>query len=57
MNKKLIQFILGIIVALIAAVIMFNGSIFGENTTGIAIVILIIGLSLIATSSVRFLKL
>ena len=51
MNKKLIQFVLGIIVALIAAFIMFDGSIFGENTTGIAIVIGIIGIGLIATSS------
>ena len=57
MNKALLQFILGIIVALIGAVIMFEGSILGENTTGIAIVIGIIGIGLIATSSYRLLKL
>jgi uncharacterized membrane protein YccC len=56
LNKKLIQFLLGIIVALIGAFIMFEGSIFGENTTGVAIVIGIIGIGLIATSSYRLLK-
>ena len=56
MNKAKIQFILGIIVALIGAVIMFEGSILGENNTGIAIVIGIIGIGLIATSSYRLLK-
>jgi hypothetical protein len=49
-NKK-IKFALGIILALIGAVIMFEGSLFGERTTGIAIVIGIIGICLIATSS------
>ena len=52
-----VLFVLGIIVALTGAVIMFEGSIFGERTTGIAIVIGIIGIGLIATSSIRFLKL
>ena len=56
MNKPLVQFVIGIIVALIGAVIMFEGSIFGDNTTGIAIVIGIIGIGLIATSSYRLLK-
>jgi hypothetical protein len=56
MNKAKIQFILGIIVALIGAVIMFEGSILGENNTGIAIVIGIVGIGLIATSSYRLLK-
>ena len=56
MNKAKIQFILGIIVALIGAVIMFESSILGENTTNIAIVIGIIGIGLIATSSYRLLK-
>ena len=52
MNKKfVIQFVLGIIVALIGAAIMFDGSIFGENNSGIAIVIGIVGIGLIATSS------
>lgn len=57
MNKALVQFVLGLIVALIGAAIMFEGSILGENTTGIAIVIGIIGIGLIATSSIRLLKL
>ena len=56
MNKPLVQFVIGIIVALIGAVIMFEGSILGENTTDIAIVIGIIGIGLIATSSYRLLK-
>ena len=56
MNKQLIQFVLGIIVALIGAGIMFHGSIFGENNSGIAIVIGIIGIGLIATSNIWNLK-
>jgi len=57
MNKKfLIQFVLGIIVALIAAVIMFDGSIFGEDHAGIAIVIGIIGIGIIGSSSIWTLK-
>jgi hypothetical protein len=56
MIRKL-QFILGIILALIAAAIMFEGSVFGERTTGIAMVMGIVGIALIATSNVRLLKL
>ena len=52
MNKALVQFVLGIIVALIGAAIMFEGSIFGENTSGIATVIGIIGIGIIATSNI-----
>ncbi len=48
MNKVL--FLLGIILALIAAGLMFEGSILGESTTGVAIVIGIVGIGLIATS-------
>ena len=47
-NKPL--FISGILVALIGAFLMWNGSILGENTTGIATVIGIVGIGLIATS-------
>ena len=51
MNKKfVIHFALGIIVALIAALIMFNGSIFGENKTGIATIVGIIGIGIIGSS-------
>jgi Na+/melibiose symporter-like transporter len=49
-NKPL--FILGILLALTDAFLMWNGHILGENTTGIATVIGIIGIGLIATSSV-----
>ena len=54
MNKKffVIQFVLGIIVALIGAYIMFHGSIFKENNSGIATVIGIIGIGIIASSHV-----
>ena len=57
MNKTLVLFVLWIIVALVGAAMMFEGGILGENTTGLAIVIGIIGIGLIATSSIRFLKL
>jgi hypothetical protein len=57
MNKKfLIQFVIGLIVALIGAGIMFHGNIFGENNSGIAIVIVIIGIGVLATSNVHIWK-
>ncbi|PNX47195.1 MAG: hypothetical protein BV456_11320 [Thermoplasmata archaeon M8B2D] len=57
MNKNfLIQFVIGIIVALIGAGIMFHGNIFGENNSGIVIVIGIIGIGIIATSNVHIWK-
>ena len=49
MKKAL--FVLGIILALIGAAVMFEGSLFGERTTGIATIIGIVGICLIATSS------
>ena len=53
MNKKLvIHFALGIIVALIGAGIMFHGNIFGENNSGIATIIGIIGIGIICSSSI-----
>lgn len=54
--KKKIQFVAGICVALIGAGIMLHGDIFGERNTGIAIVVGIIGIGLIATSKFRLLK-
>jgi len=45
-NQKL----LGILLALLGGFLMWNGSILGENTAGIATVIGIVGISLIATS-------
>jgi hypothetical protein len=50
------SFALGIIVCLIGAFLMIEGSILGERTTGIATVIGIVGIGLIATSGVRLLK-
>jgi LPXTG-motif cell wall-anchored protein len=49
------QWIIGIVIALTAAAFMFDGDILGENTSGISIVIGIIGISLIATSNVQLL--
>ena len=49
------QWIVGIVLALVAAIFMFDGDILGENTTGISTVLGIIGISLIATSNVRLL--
>jgi hypothetical protein len=48
-------FITGLILALTAAFFMFDGDILGENTTGIAMVIGIVGIGLIATSNVTLL--
>jgi len=49
-------FITGLVLALIGAFLMFNGYVLGENTTGIATVIGIIGIGLIATSNFTLLK-
>ena len=54
--KQKIQFVAGICVALIGAGIMFHGNVFEENNSGIAIVIGIVGIALIATSKFRLLK-
>jgi len=51
------QWIIGIVLALVAAIFMFDGDILGENTTGISTVIGIIGICLIATSNVHLLPL
>ncbi len=57
-NKKafLSLFITGLVLALAGAFLMFNGDILGENTTGIATVIGIVGIGLIATSNFTLLK-
>jgi len=57
-NKKtfLPLFITGLVLALAGAFFMFNGDILGENTTGIATVIGIVGIGLIATSNFTLLK-
>ncbi|MGB5925530.1 MAG: LPXTG cell wall anchor domain-containing protein [Dehalococcoidia bacterium] len=51
------QWIIGVVVALVAAIFMFDGDILGENNTGISTVIGIVGISLIATSNVQLLPL
>jgi len=50
-SYRKILFVSGICIALIAAGIMLQGNIFGENNSGIATIMGIIGISLIATSS------
>ena len=47
----LVQFTLGILFSLGGAFLMFNGTLLGEDTTGIAQIIGIIGICLIATAS------
>jgi len=47
---KKVLFIIGIILALIGAVLMIEGSILGERTIPAAIMIGIVGICLIATS-------
>jgi hypothetical protein len=56
-NKKAFfaQFIVGLILALIAAFFMFDGDILGENTAGTATVIGIVGICLVATSNITLL--
>ena len=56
-NKKAFfgQWIAGLVIALMGAFFMFDGDIFGENTSGIATIVGIVGISLIATSSVTLL--
>jgi len=50
-NKPL--FILGVIVALAGALLMWNGGILEENTTGIATVVcIVVGIGIIATSRI-----
>jgi nicotinamide riboside transporter PnuC len=49
------QWIIGIVLALIAAIFMFDGDILGEDTTGISTVMGIVGICLIATSNVNLL--
>jgi len=52
-----VQWIIGLTIALIAAIFMFDGDILGENTSGISTVMGIVGICLIATSNVNLLPL
>lgn len=48
-NKPL--FVSGILLALIGAALMWNGDLLGESTTGIATILGIVGIGLIAASN------
>jgi len=50
------QWIIGLVIALTAAIFMFDGDILGENTSGISTVMGIVGICLISTSSVNLLS-
>ena len=49
------QWVVGLVIALTAAIFMIDGDILGENTSGISTVLGIIGICLIATSNVQLL--
>jgi L-asparagine transporter-like permease len=51
------QWITGLVIAITAAIFMFDGDILGENTAGISTVMGIVGICLIATSNVQLLTL
>lgn len=46
-------FVAGLAIALFGAGVMFHGNVFGDSNSGIATVIGIVGISLIATSGFR----
>ena len=60
MDKKrkisITLFIIGICIAVIGAGVMFHGNIFGERNSGVATIIGIFGIGLIASSNFRLLK-
>ena len=49
-NSGRASFVVGLAIALIAAFLMLNGNVLGENTPGYATVLGIIGIGLIANS-------
>jgi len=51
------QWIIGLVIAVTAAIFMFDGDILGERTVGISTVMGIVGICLIATSNVQLLPL
>lgn len=53
---SIVIFIIGIIISLFGAFVMFHGSVFAGNNSGIATVIGIVGIGLIATSNFKLLK-
>jgi hypothetical protein len=52
-NLSIVQFSAGLVIALFAAFVMWHGSVFPESNSGIAIVLGIVGIGLIATSKIR----
>ena len=56
METNKILWLLGIVLALIGASLMFHGSLLGERTTGIATVIGIVGICLIVDSKRKLKK-
>lgn len=56
MRWEHVSFVLGISLCVIGVFLMVEGSTLGERTTGIATVLGIVGIGLIATSGVRLLK-
>lgn len=49
-------FVIGVLIALTGAYLMYDGQILGEDTTGIAIVVGIVGIGIIATSGYNLLE-
>jgi hypothetical protein len=49
-TSEKVYFAIGLAIALVAALLMFNGHVLGENTPGYAIVLGVIGIGLIAGS-------
>jgi len=56
MNKRIVLTSLGVLISLMAAWIMFDGTVFGENTSGYATVIGIFGIGIISSSRTIDLK-
>ena len=56
MRWEYVLLVLGLSLCLIGAIVMFEGNIFGENNSGSAIVIGIVGVGLVATSDVGLRK-
>ena len=56
MRWEYVLLVLGLSLCLIGAIVMFEGNIFGENNSGLAIVIGIVGVALVAASDVGLRK-
>jgi hypothetical protein len=56
-KSSLTRWLIGLVLAVAGACLVFNGEILGTNTIGIAMTINIVGIGLIATSGIRLLDL